>query len=124
MPGGVGGRGARAPLLPDATMKWVPDAGRKIVFDRFHIMQHVGEAMDKVRRQEHKALMVKADDTLKGGKYLWLYSQENFPQKHQVRFEALKEANLKTGKAWAMKESLRGLWKYLSPGWANRFLKK
>ena len=107
-----------------AAMKWVPDAGSKIVFDRFHIMQHVGEAVDKVRRQEHKALMAEEDDTLKGSKYLWLYSLENLPEKHQVRFEELKEANLKTAKAWAMKESLRGLWKYLSQGWARRFLKK
>ncbi len=43
-----------------ATTENVPDAADKIVFDRFHIMQHVAEAVDNVRRQEHKALMAEA----------------------------------------------------------------
>jgi transposase len=107
-----------------ATMGRVPDAARKIVFDRFHIMQHTCKAVDKVRRQENKALAAEGDNILKGSKYLWLYSLENMPDKHRPRFESLKASSLKTGKAWAMKESLRGLWEYLSPGWAKRFLKK
>jgi len=107
-----------------ATMGRVPEAARKIVFDRFHIMKHVCEGVDKVRRQENKALAAEGDIILKESKHLWLYSQENFPDKHRPRVESLKASNLKTGKAWAMKESLRGLWEYLSPGWAKRFLKE
>ena len=107
-----------------ATRKLLPDAGDKIVFDRFHIMKHAGEAVDKVRRREHKELMDGKDDRLKGTKYLWLYKEENLPEKHRPTFESLKAANLKTAKAWAMKESLSGLWEYLSPGWAKRFLKR
>lgn len=107
-----------------ATVERVPDAARKIVFDRFHIMQHTCEAVDKVRRQENKALAAEGDNILKGSKHLWLYSQVNLPDKHKPRFESLRASNLKTAKAWAMKESLRGLWEYLSPGWAKRFLKK
>ncbi len=112
------------PAYFQATKKWIPEAESKIVFDRFHIMQHVGQAVDKVRRQENKLLAAEANDILKGSKYLWLYSEKNLPDRHRPRFEDLKMANLKTAKAWAMKESLRGLWKYLSPGWAKRFLKK
>lgn len=107
-----------------ATRKWLPDAKDKIVFDRFHIMKHAGEAVDKVRRREHKELMAGKDDRLKGTKYLWLYKEENLPEKHRPTFEGLKAANLKTAKAWAMKESLSALWKYLSPGWARKFLKR
>ncbi len=55
-----------------ATMAHVPDAGAKIVHDRFHVMKHVNEAVDKVRKQEHKALMAQGYETLKG-KYLWLF---------------------------------------------------
>ncbi len=55
---------------------------------------------------------------------MWLYAEENLSDSQRPRLEELKEANLKTGKAWAMKESLRGLWEYLSVGWAKRFLKK
>ena len=54
------------------TIKCVPDAGGKIVFDRFHIMNHMVKAVDKVRRQEHRRLSAAGDDTLKGTKYLWL----------------------------------------------------
>ncbi len=107
-----------------ATKENVPDAAGKIVFDRFHIMQHVGEAVDKVRRQEHKALMAEANEILKGSRYLWLYAEENLSDSQRPRLEELKKSNLKTGKACAMKESLRGLWDYLSVGWAKRFLKK
>jgi transposase len=66
-----------------ATLKYVPDAGGKIVFDRFHIMHHMVNAVDKVRRQEHRPLSAAGDDPLKGTKYLWLYSEENLPDKHR-----------------------------------------
>lgn len=42
----------------------MPGADQKMVFDRFHIMQHVGRGVDRVRRQEHKALMARGDNTL------------------------------------------------------------
>lgn len=108
----------------NATMKWIPEATGKIVFDRFHVMQHVGKAVDTVRRKEHKALMAEGNETLKGTKYLWLYGEGRLPDKHKPRFKEIRQANLKTAKAWAMKESLQDLWGYLSPGWAKRFLKK
>ena len=107
-----------------ATIKCVPDAGGKIVFDRFHIMNHMVKAVDKVRRQEHRRLSAAGDDTLKGTKYLWLYSEENLPDKHRPTLETLKELNLKVGRAWAIKESLRSLWDYSQEGWARRFFKK
>ena len=107
-----------------ATIKCVPDAGGKIVFDRFHIMNHMVKAVDKVRRQEHRRLSAAGDDTLKGTKYLWLFSEENLPDKHRPNFETLKELNLKVGKAWAIKESLRELWEYCHSGWPRRFFQK
>lgn len=107
-----------------ATIKGVPDADGKIVFDRFHIMNHMVKAVDKVRRQEHRRLSAAGDDTLKGTKYLRLYSEENLPYKHRPTLETLKELNLKVGRAWAIKESLRSLWNYSQEGWARRFFKK
>ena len=87
-------------------------------------MQHVGQAVDKVRRQEHRELLRQEDERLKGTKYIWLYREENLPDKHRPTLEALKATNLKVAKAWAMKESLSGLWNYLSVGWAKRFMKR
>lgn len=105
-------------------MAHVPDAGTKIVHDRFHVMKHVNEAVDKVRKQEHKALMAQGDETLKGTKYLWLFRPENLPAKHQSTFDVLKASTLKVAKAWAMRETLQSLWGYMSPGWGRRFFKR
>jgi transposase len=88
----------------------VPEAADKVVFDRFHIMQHVGRALDTVRKQEHRALRENGDDTLARSKYLWLYAQENLPEQHRQRFDELRRLDLKTGRAWSIKETLRHLW--------------
>jgi len=58
----------------------VPGADEKIVFDRFHIMQHVLGALDRVRRAENKALRAEGDQRLVSTKYLWLRSQENLTE--------------------------------------------
>ena len=99
----------------------VPEAEQKIVFDRFHIMSHVLAAVDTVRKQEHKALLSTGNTVLSKSKYLWLYSAENVPEKSRAHFQQLKGANLKTARAWALKESLRELWSYQNEGWAKRF---
>ena len=63
-----------------------PEASEKIVVVRFHIMGHVGKAIDTVRKQEVREGWV---PELKGSKYLWLYSKENLPESQRQRFEAL-----------------------------------
>ena len=92
----------------------VPQAERKIVFDVFHILQHMNTAVDKVRRAEHRLLRAQGDDTLTGSKYVWLYGEENVPDHHQERFTELTRRRsrkpLKTARAWSLKESLRDLW--------------
>ena len=102
----------------------VPDAARKIVFDRFHIFAYMGKAVDQVRRREHKELRVDGTSELTGSRFLWLYGKENVPEQDQLRFRELKALNLKTGRAWAIKESLRELWSYRSETWARRFFKE
>ena len=99
----------------------VPGADEKMVFDRFHIMRHVLDAVDKVRKQEHKARMKTGDDTLARSKYLWLTNPENMKEPSKERFDELRTLELKTGRAWAIKESLRQLWSYRTTGWATRF---
>ena len=106
-----------------ATKAHVPLAKDKIVFDRFHIMQHMNGAVDTVRKQEHRALMADGDETLKRTKYLWLYAYENVPEKRVADFEAIKDGKLKTARAWAIKECLRDLWDYRSVGWARKFFR-
>ena len=90
-----------------ATKAYVPKADKKIVFDRFHVMRHVLEAVDKVRKTEHHLLRERGEETLKGTKYLWLWSQENIPFWRQEEFELLRSKDLKVCRAWAIKENLR-----------------
>jgi len=107
-----------------ATRAHVPEAGSKIVFDRYHVMTHMGKAVDTVRKAEHRALRAAGDDTLTGTKYLWLYAEENLPEHFGEWFAGLRRLHLKTGRAWAIKESLRHLWSYRHRGWAERHWKR
>ena len=109
------------PPYINACLDKVEQADQKIVFDRFHIMRHVIDAVDTVRKREHKALLSAGDATLSKSKYLWLYSAENVPPKWHERFDELKGANLKTARAWALKESLRELWDHRRAADARRF---
>src|SRR5437870_2151880 len=106
-----------------ATVDHVLRGRDKIVFDRYHIMAHMNKAVDQVRRGEHRRLQEDGDDTLKGTKYLWLFAEENVPEKWAEDFEWLRRLHLKTGRAWAIKEALRHLWDYQQKGWALRYWK-
>ena len=103
-----------------STIEHVPAGRSKIVYDRFHVMKHMTEAVDAVRKWEHRRLHAEGDETLKRTKYLWLYSEENLPESAAAKFAALRGLHLKTGRAWAIKESLRDLWEYRRRGWALR----
>jgi transposase len=100
------------------------DPDNKIVYDRFHIMGHLGAAVDTVRKREHRVRHAAGDNILAGSKYLWLYSSENLPNRHVEHLQALRQADLKTGRAYAIKENLRPLWGYRRRGWAERHWKR
>jgi len=104
-----------------SVMAHVPDPNRKLVFDRFHVMKHMSDAVDAVRRYEHRELRSEGSDLLTGSKYMWLYSHENLPERYRERFEALRSEDLKTARAWAIKESLRRLWRSETPASAMRY---
>jgi len=109
------------PAYIGACRKHVPEADSKMVFDRFHIMRHVLDAVDKVRKQEHKTLLKAGDERLSRSKYLWLTNPQNMTEQARAHFADLKTAELKTARAWAIKESLRALWDYQSEAWARKF---
>lgn len=72
--------------------------GAEIVFDRFHVSKHMGEAVDAVRRGEHKALSREGDDRLKGSRYFWLRREEGIHPEKREAFEALRDSDLKTAR--------------------------
>ena len=112
------------PAYINATEAHVPQAHHKIVFDRFHLMMHMGKAVDTVRKQENRELLAQDDERLKGTKYLWLYSKENLPEWRRKEFKLLFRQQLKVARAWALKEALRRLWDYHSEGWARRYFQR
>jgi transposase len=114
-------------MLPSyfsATVENIPNAKDKIVFDRFHIMKYVNKALDQVQRSEHRECIRQGSSILTGTKAMWRYSKENLPDRYQERFSTLKEAKLKTARAWAIKESLREMWKYNYPASAKKFFQQ
>ena len=102
----------------------VPNGQMKIVFDKYHIMSHMGTAVDTVRKREHRVLRDEGNDVLTGSKYVWLYAGPNVPEKHQPRLLGLLKRPLKTARAWAIKETLRDFWQYRRVGWARVFWKR
>lgn len=94
-----------------------------LVHDKFHVSAHLNEAVDQVRRAEHKELMAAGDETLKGSRQLWLYNPANFSQEQAASFAALRDSGLKVARAWAAKELFTKLWTYRYEGAARRFFK-
>jgi transposase len=95
-----------------------------VVHDRYHVSAYLNEAVDKVRRQEHKELLDQGEETLKGTRQLWLYNPQNFSPVQAQEFEQLKDLNLKVSRAWAAKELFWTFWEYEHEGWARRFFKQ
>ena len=108
------------PAYINATLDNIPGAERKIAFDKFHVAKYLGEAVDKVRKQEHKALMLEGWEDLKGSKYDWLTNLRNLSRKRQRSFKLLRESALKTARAWAIKDLAMHLWHYVSRTWAEK----
>jgi transposase len=98
----------------------VADAGRKIVFDKFHVAQHLSMAVDAVRRKENKALRAEGDDRLKGTRYDWLRNPVGMDPEDRRAFAALRNSELKTARAWAMKETAMNLYNYVYEGPARK----
>jgi transposase len=98
----------------------LPDADGKIVYDKFHVAKHLGEAVDQVRRKENKQLRAAGDDRLVGTRYNWLRNPENMPAEQWREFSELRQSHLKTARAWALKEQAMRLWDYRYAGPARK----
>ena len=101
----------------------IPLAEEKIVHDRFHVMKLANEAVDKIRRGEHRQLQLDDDQRLKGTKYLWITGQENLSDQQRDLFDLVYSRGLETGKAWGYKELLRDLWNHDDAAQATAFFK-
>ena len=90
----------------------VPEADRKIVFDKFHVAQHLGKGLDQVRRHENKTLKASGDDRLAGTRYDWLRNPSKMTPEDRRAFAQLRRSGLKTSRAWSLKETAMALYLY------------
>jgi transposase len=107
-----------------STRKHLSGADEKIVFDKFHIMQHLGSAVDKVRRSESRTLRADGDHRLSKTRYLWLTHPERLHGEARERIDALRHGTLRTARAFRYKEHAAHLWGYVRRGMAERMWKQ
>ncbi|MCX7025258.1 MAG: ISL3 family transposase [Spirochaetes bacterium] len=103
-----------------AVQESIEGADSKICFDRFHVAAHFGKALDKVRATEHRTLGREGDSPLTKTKHDWLRTKANGGYKDKRAFLRLTRQNLKTARAWRIKEAASGLWSYTYRGAAER----
>jgi transposase len=106
----------------DMVTEHLPEA--TLVFDKFHITQHLLRAVDQVRAEEARQLKKTNPELLKRTRYIWLKNAENLTDNQRARLGNLEKLNLRCNRAYLLKESFREFWLYKRKGWARRFLKK
>lgn len=92
-----------------------------ILFDKFHVMQHLGDAWDKVRKSESKWLSGKQRTYFKGQKYTLLSRNANLTLDGNRSLKKLLVANQRLSRAYLLKETFGQLWDYDREGWVRRF---
>lgn len=103
----------------NSTKKNVPKAA--ILYDKFHVIRHLGKALDKIRKQEYARLAGKDRRFIKGQKYTLLSHKENLTLDGRRSLKQLLQANKRLNTAYVLKESFGQLWDYQTEGWAKRF---
>ncbi len=103
----------------NSTKKNAPQAD--IIFDKFHIINHLSKAMDKVRVNEYSRVTGKERSFIKGQRYTLLSHWENLTLKGRESLKTLLAANKRIHTAYLLKEEFGQLWNYRSEGWARKF---
>jgi len=104
-----------------ATRAALAEQPAAIVFDRYHVVQHLTHAVDLVRRAEQAELRRAGDDRLQRTRYLWLKGMKRRTGADRWLIGQLRRAGLKVGRAWAIKEAAAKLWTYHSATWALKY---
>ena len=103
----------------NSTHQHAPQAA--ILFDKFHVMKHLGEALDKIRKAEYARLEGKQRRFIKGQKYTLLSHPQNLTGTARKNLKLLLAANKRLNTAYLLKESFGQLWDYNREAWARKF---
>ena len=95
--------------------------GAAMLYDKFHALRHLGEALDKVRRSEYARLSGEDRKFIKGQRYTLLSHRENLSLDGKKALRILLKANKRLQTAYLLKESFGQLWDYRSVAWARKF---
>lgn len=109
------------PAFMTAAHNCLPQAD--IVHDRFHVSKYLNESVDEVRRAEQRQLGGAGDSPLTGSKWSWLKSYPDGRSAEALAFRVLHQMNLKTSRAWHIKESFTGFWSYHYTASARQYFK-
>lgn len=104
-----------------AAREGLPEAA--LVHDRFHISAHLNDAVAAVHREENRRLQKAGDERLKGTQRLFGFDPDKLSEEQAVSFAELKGADLKSARAWSIKEVFRRFWYYSYEGSARKFFK-
>ena len=102
-----------------STQEHAPKAD--ILFDKFHVLRHLGEALDKIRKSEYGRLTGQQRTFIKGQKYVLLSHHENLTAEGKKSLKLLLSANKRLNTAYILRESFDQLWTYTSEAWARKF---
>ena len=93
------------------------------ILDRFHIVANLNKALDKVRSEEHKQMKRDGyDPLLTHARWALLKRPENLTPKQEIKLKDIMKYNLKSIRAYFLKEQFQQLWRYVSPLWAGKFI--
>jgi transposase len=93
------------------------------VLDRFHVMQQFGKALDEIRAAEAKRLERDGyEPVLKRSRWCFLKRPENLTDKQTVKLSEVLKYNLRTVRAYLLREEFQRLWEYKRAAWAGKFL--
>jgi transposase len=93
----------------------------RIVYDKFHVMRHLGDALDTVRKQEYRKASEKDRRFIKGQKYTLLAAREHLSLEKRRSLKLLLSANRRLHRAYLLRETFGQLWSFRHPAWARRF---
>jgi transposase len=93
------------------------------VLDRFHIMQKFGKALDEIRAEETRQLKRDGyEPVLTKSRWCLLKRPENLSDQQSVKLAELLKYNLRSVRAYLLREDFQQFWEYARPSWAGRFL--
>lgn len=97
------------------------------ILDRYHIASKMNKALDEVRAKETRDLRSKATAkgarvVLKHSRWCFLKRPENLTDTQAIKLKDLLACNLRTVRAYLLKEEFQLFWEYVSPAWAEKFM--